>query len=147
MAVVLLMSGPVFAKNVSQNCGCGLGHEVIGDKEGLGWNLLGTFLNGICGNQTFGMTTGTLGCDAGMKLVMQEQMEIFVAENRDSLARDIAAGNGETLSALAEIAHVSHTDQLQAFSVLQSNFDTIYPDANVSDKHVATVIGDILESI
>ena len=147
VAVVFMMASSAYAKNVSQNCGCGLGHELIGQKEGLVWNLLGTFLNGICGNQTFGMTTGTLGCDTGGKLVMNERMEIFVAENRDGLAQVIAPGNAETLSALAEIAQVSSDNQTRMFSMLQSNFDTIYPDANVSDKHVVTVINDIMASI
>mgnify|MGYP003587314991 FL=1 len=78
---------------------------------------------------------------------MNERMEIFVAENRDGLAQDIAAGNGETLSALAEIAQVSSDNKPRMFSMLQSNFDTIYPDANVSDKHVVTVINDIMASI
>lgn len=147
ISVVLMMASSGFANTVSQDCGCGLGRELIGQKEGLVWGVLGTFLNGICGNQTFGMTSGTLGCDTGGKIVMNERLEIFVADNRDNLANDIAAGKGETLSALAEIAQVSPDNQGRMFSALQSNFDTIYPDANVSDKHVVTVINDIVASI
>jgi hypothetical protein len=147
ISVVLMMASSTYANTVSQDCGCGLGNVLIGQKEGLVWGLLGTFLNGLCGNQTFGMTTGTLGCDTGGKIVMNEQMEVFVADNRDNLAHDIAAGNGETLSALAEIAHVTPENQGRLFTQLQSNFDVIYPDANVSDKHVVTVINDIVASI
>ncbi len=147
MTVVLMMAGSAFANTVSQDCGCGLGRVLIGEKQGLVWNLLGTFLNGICGNQTFGMTTGTLGCDTGGKIVMNERMEHFVADNRDNLAQDIASGKGETLAALAEIAQVAPENQGRMFSMLQSSFDAIYPDANVSDKHVVTVINDIVASI
>lgn len=147
ISVVLMMASSSYANTVSQDCGCGLGRVVLGEKTGLVWNLLGTFLNGICGNQTFGMTTGTLGCDTGGKIVMNERLEIFVADNRDNLAQDIAAGKGETLSALAEIAQISPDNQDRMFSALQSSFDAIYPDANVSDKHVVTVINDIVASI
>ena len=147
ISVVLMMASSGYANTVSQDCGCGLGHELIGQKEGLVWGLLGTFLNGICGNQTFGMTSGTLGCNTGGKMVMNEQMEIFVADNRDNLAQDIAAGQGETLNALAEIAQITPENQGRMFTALQSNFDAIYPDAKVSDKHVVTVINDIVASI
>jgi len=147
ISAVLMMASSGYANTVSQDCGCGLGRELIGQKEGLVWDLLGTFLNGICGNQTFGMTSGTLGCNTGGKMVMNEQLEIFVADNRDNLASDIAAGKGETLSALAEITQVSPDNQGRMFSALQSNFNAIYPDANVSDKHVVTVINDIVASI
>lgn len=147
VSVVLMMAGSVSANTVSQDCGCGLGSVLIGQKEGLVWGVLGATLNGICGNQTFGMTTGTLGCNTGGKIVMNEKMEIFVADNRDNLAQDIAAGKGETLSALAEIAQVAPEKQGRMFTMLQSNFDVIYPDAKVSDKHVVTVINDIVASI
>jgi hypothetical protein len=147
ISAVLMMASSSYANTVSQDCGCGLGRELIGQKEGLVWNLLGTFLNGICGNQTFGMTSGTLGCNTGGKMVMNEQLEIFVADNRDNLAQDIASGKGETLSALAEITQISPDNQGRMFSALQSNFNAIYPDANVSDKHVVTVINDIVASI
>src|SRR6056297_3858851 len=49
-------------RTVREDCGCGLGGYAIGEETGLLWKLLGTFLNGLCGNQTFAMSTGTLGC-------------------------------------------------------------------------------------
>lgn len=144
---VMMISSASYANTVAQDCGCGLGKVLIGEKEGLVWNLLGTFLNGLCGNQTFAMTTGTLGCDYGGKLVMNEKMNIFVADNMDSLATDIASGQGESLEALAEIARVPSENQGRLFTMLQANFESIYPDAEVSHKHVVNSISDIIASI
>lgn len=144
---VMMMSSTGFANTVAQDCGCGLGKVLIGEKEGLVWNLLGTCLNGTCGNQTFGMTTGTLGCDYGGKLVMNEKVNIFVADNMDNLAADIASGQGESLDALAEIAQISAENKGKVFVALQANFDSIYPNAEVSHKHVVTSISDIIASI
>ncbi|MCP4116136.1 MAG: DUF3015 domain-containing protein [Desulfobacteraceae bacterium] len=141
-ATLVLISVTAYANTVSEDCGCGLGHVLIGDKEGLVWGLLGTCLNGTSGNQTFGMTTGTLGCDTGGKIVMNEKIDIFVADNMDNLAMDIAAGEGETLEALAEIALVS--DKTAFFVTLQNNFDTIYPSDNVSYNHVSATIRAML---
>ena len=141
-ATLLLFTTTAYANTVSQDCGCGLGRVLVGDKEGLVWNLVGTCLNGTSGNQTFGMTTGTLGCDTGGKMVMNEKIDIFVADNMDNLAIDIAAGQGETLDALAEIANVS--DKAAFFTTLQSNFDSIYPSDNVSYNHVSGSITAML---
>jgi hypothetical protein len=147
ISVILMMSGAAYANTVSQDCGCGLGRVLIGDKEGLVWNLLGTCLNGTCGNQTFGMTTGTLGCDTGGKIVMNEQVKIFVADNMDNLATDIASGQGESLDALAEIAGIPADKKASAYTALQANFDSIYPDAHVSDVHVSASINEIIANI
>ncbi len=141
-ATLLLFTTTGYANTVSQDCGCGLGRVLIGDNEGLVWNLLGTCLNGTLGNQTFGMTTGTLGCDTGGKIVMNEKIDIFVADNMDNLAIDIAAGQGETLDALAEIAMVS--DKSAFFTTLQNNFEEIYPSDDVSYNHVSGSITAML---
>lgn len=147
LAALAMMTGTVYANTVSQDCGCGLGHVLIGEKEGLVWGILGSCLNGTCGNQTFGMTTGTLGCDTGGKFVMNEKIKVFVADNMDNLASDIAAGQGESLEALAEIAQIPSEKQPSVFAALQSNFDTIYPDAQVNETHVSTSINSIIAQI
>lgn len=143
----MMMCGVSFANTVAEDCGCGLGKELIGEKEGLAWNLLGTCLNGTSGNQTFGMSSGTLGCDYGGKIVMNEKIDLFVADNMDNLAVDIAAGQGESLEALAEIAQVSADNQAAFFATLQDNFDVIYPTAEVSHEQVTGNITAIVKAI
>ena len=145
--LLLVFSTTSYAATVAQDCGCGLGKEAIGEKEGLGWNLLGTFLNSLSGNQTFAMSTGTLGCSEPTKFVVNERMDIFVADNMDNLAVDIATGNGENLDALMEIAQISGADKTKARTALQANFDTIYPAANVEHTDVAQSIRGVLAQI
>lgn len=144
LGVLLVSAGTSYGATVAQDCGCGLGKVAIGEKEGLGWNLLGTFLNGLSGNQTFGMTSGTLECGGTQNLVMDRHIEIFVADNMDNLAVDIAAGGGESLDALAEIARVAPRDRGHLSSELQAHFDTIYPDADVSHTQVAATLRQII---
>lgn len=147
-ASLLMFTASVYAANtVSEDCGCGLGRELIGEKQGLAWDLLGTLLNGTFGNQTFGMTSGTLGCDTGGKIAMNEKVDIFVADNMDNLAIDIASGQGESLDALAEIAMISGDNKEVFFSALQNNFDQIYPTDTVSYSHVSGTIMEIASNI
>ncbi len=146
LALVAMVSTSSMA-NVASDCGCGLGQVIIGQKSGFLWNLLGTCLNGTLGNQTLGMTTGTLGCRSsiGGKLVKNEKLNSFVADNLDNLAIDIASGNGESLNALAELAQID--DKVNFFAQLKANFDSIYSSANVDHKHVVKEINNIIANI
>ncbi len=132
---------------VREDCGCGLGGYAIGQETGLIWKLVGTFLNGLCGNQTFAMTSGTLGCGEPQSLAVLEQMNIFVADNMDALAVDIAQGNGESLDALAEIAAIPEEKRPIFYSTLQQNFDRIYISADVTNDNVVNEISQILDTI
>jgi hypothetical protein len=143
----LMFTASAYAANVSEDCGCGLGKQLIGEKEGLFWKLAGTCLNGTSGNQTFGMTSGTLGCDSDRELAMNEQVDNFIADNMDNLAIDIASGQGESLDALAEIAMIEKNGKEVFFSKLQDNFDKIYPTDTVSYNHISDAIMDIASTI
>jgi len=147
LGALMVLSGTSYAATVTENCGCGLGKELIGEKTGLAWNILGTTLNGTSGNQTFGISSGTLGCSKPESFVSNERMDIFVADNMDSLAVDIASGNGENLDALMEIAQVSGADKAAACEALQANFDTIYPTADVNNTAVSLSIRGVLAQI
>lgn len=146
LCLVCMASAAVADNTVRQDCGCGLGGYAIGNETGLVWKLVGTFLNGISGNQTFAMSTGTLGCGQPQKLAMLEQLNIFVADNMDELATDIAKGEGESLDALAEIAQVPAAERSHFYSELQRNFDRIYASDDVTNEKVANEISSILNS-
>lgn len=147
LIVSFMMVGTATAANVRQDCGCGLGGMALAEKEGLIWNLVGTFLNGICANQTFGMTSGTLDCSRPTKMAMLDRINVFVADNMDNLAVDIAQGQGESLDALAEIANVPSQKRSAFYSALQNNFDTIYPTADVTNDTVVKSIANIIDTI
>lgn len=131
---------------VKQNTGCGLGTMIFGEKDGLLFQLLATTTNGICGNQTFGMTSGTLGCAPMKGIVSNEKINIYVADNMDNLAKDIAKGNGEYLETLALLMSVSDGDKQVFFSKLQANFNNIYTSNEVTSTDVVKNIEAVLHS-
>jgi hypothetical protein len=147
LILCMMMVSVASASTVRQDCGCGLGAVAIGEKEGLLWNLLGTLLNGTFGNNTFGMSSGTSDCGRPEKLAILDQMNIFVADNMDALAVDIAQGNGDSLDALAEIARISEPNRPVFYSALQNNFSQIYPSTDVTSDTVVTEISKIMETI
>jgi len=130
-----------------ENCGRGLGTMLLGDREPLLMQLVVSSLNGLYGNQTFGITFGTLGCDKPKALVLNEMLDKFVADNMDNLAVDIASGQGESLDALADLAEVPPDKRQGLYREFQASFDQIYPSAQITHKEVVTQLVNIIERI
>jgi hypothetical protein len=93
--------------------------------------------NGTSMNQTFGITSGTLGCKKA-KLVMNETAQDFVASNMDTLAKEIAMGHGESIDTLAELLNVADKDAFA--TALQANYNKIYTSKNAK-------MADVLDNI
>lgn len=146
VSILLLTVGMAHAVP-KDNCGCGLGTMVFQNQDGLFSQVLAVSTNGLFGNQTFGISSGTLGCDRPQDLARNEQVNRFVAANMDNLAIDIATGQGESLNTLAELIQVPREKRPVLYSALQNEFDTIYPDPQVTHQHVIEQISVIVAKI
>jgi hypothetical protein len=113
--------------------GCGLGAMLIGSKPGI-TQIFAATTNGSFGNQTFGITSGTLGCAAAPAPGMASA-KTYVETNRQSFAKDVARGQGETISNLSQLGGCADSSAVAA--KLQANFKTVFPSANVSDAQVS----------
>lgn len=122
--------------------GCGLGSLLLGDEPGMVQILVAT-LNGIAGNQTFGITSGTLNCEKQAQFSSNERLNQFVVANLDSIAKDIAYGYGESLDTLSELLNIPIEKRIEIYSKLQSNFSNIF----VSEDIEATSVIDSIISI
>lgn len=135
-SVVLAANGPA---------GCGLGSTVIfPDANEWHEHVLAATTNGTSGNQTFGMTSGTLGCEAANGPLAGVQS--FMDNNMDQLAAETAKGQGETLSALTELVGVSAVDSAEFAALMQSNFDSMFSteatSASAYDAMVSAMAGN-----
>lgn len=144
----MMLAGSAFAAGeFRQNTGCGLGAAALGKSafaDTLIGNLVVTFLNGISGNQTFGITTGTSECKAPSKVADNGILKEFVIANMDNLAKDIAMGQGESLTTLAELMGVAKDSRTAVYAKLQSNFSNIFTSENVD---AAQVVDNIITVI
>lgn len=124
IAGALLASASTFAL-ASGPAGCGLGTTVVfPDANEWHEHVLAATTNATSGNQTFGMTSGTLGCEAANGPLMAAQS--FMDDNMDQLAAEAAVGEGETLAAFAEVMGVNAQDQTAFNQSLQSNYDSVF---------------------
>ena len=100
--------------------GCGLGSMLFEGKEGLVMNVLAATFNGSSGNQTFAMSTGTLGCEDAKTAKVTSVA--FIEGNIIALSNDIARGEGETLEAYLQLNGKENADK----AVLKNNFEAIF---------------------
>ena len=135
----LALTSSVYANS---NTGCGLGSVLIKDQSTLVMQVLAATTNGTSGNQTFGITSGTLNCDKPSMIASNDKLNKFVAENMDELALDISAGQGETLSTVATLMNVKDTSSFSA--KLQKNFSNIYASENVNSANVIDSIAKFM---
>ncbi|MDW8373300.1 MAG: DUF3015 family protein [Planctomycetota bacterium] len=144
---VLALSAPLYASDdLRANVGIGLGTVIFEGQSGLLSQVLAATTNGCFGNQTFAITTGTLGARPWKGIVSNGDVQRFVADNMDRLARDIAAGEGETLETLAELIAIPR-DQRRVFARnLQLHFTDIYTSPSVTSTEVVENIARIVAS-
>ena len=117
------------AAMADENTGCGLGANIMKGKSGLVPHIIAATLNGISGNQTFGMTSGTSGCSVDGTVQLDKQQETFVAKNHEALSEDMARGQGEYLVAYARVLGCSDASAATFASATQAEYETIIGSA------------------
>jgi hypothetical protein len=120
--------------------GCGLGSLVF-EPSSKWTQIFAATTNGTFGTQTFGISSGTSNCDhlSGGTA----SAEAFVETNRGALAKDIARGQGETLSSLGRLAGCQESAKVGPS--LQQNFKKIFPEAGMSDAEVGKAVVKVLK--
>ncbi len=136
IAVAALSLLPLTQALADQDIGCGLGSMVFAGQEGKVFKVLGATTNGTSGNQTFGITFGTLGCDGTGPVTSTETVSLFIDGNVDQLARDMSRGEGETLATLADVWGFSEQDKEKFAALTQANFSAVFTSENVTSQTV-----------
>lgn len=108
--------------------GCGLGSVLFKGQEGLVSNVLAATFNGSSGNQTFGMSSGTLGCEDAQTAKVSAVS--FVEANTVALANDIARGQGETLNTYLSMVKKDKADK----KVLRKHYKNIFAKGNTAKQ-------------
>ncbi|MFN2360512.1 MAG: DUF3015 domain-containing protein [Marinobacter sp.] len=122
--------------------GCGVGAMIWKGQSGIAPHVLAATTNATFGNQTFGMTTGTLGCQTNQSV---QSMAMYMDSNIDKVARDMSRGSGENLDTVAVLLGVDDADRDAFRKVLQDNFATIFPSSDTTSGEAVDAIVSLLE--
>ncbi len=132
-AALTFQAAPALADD---NVGCGWGTMIFEGSSGLLPNVGAATTNAFLGNQTFGISSGSLGCNQNNTIGAIQRQEMFVAGNIEQLAMDMAMGGGETLSAFAQVLEIEEADRASFYSMSKSHFVEIFSAPNVSSDEV-----------
>lgn len=113
-------SNPV---NPSGTDGCGLGWQVTQKKTMLGTTVRAT-TNAVV-PPTFGMTSGTMGCDKHEIAKNDMDAAKFAFNNQESLSIEMAQGQGEYLTGFAKTLGCKDAVQGEFAKMTQENFESI----------------------
>jgi len=131
------------------DAGCGLGSMIFGNQQGpvqifaATTNLIGY---GPINTQNFAISSGTSNCDAkGFDTAKLEQ-EQFVASNFSGLAKEMATGQGEQLTALAGLMGCPTVQQSRFNTVAQQNYQAIFASDSTTPAEVLTAVRGVVSN-
>ena len=145
IAVALLAAVPFASQAKESGPGCGLGSQLFEGQSGVAPHVLAVTTNGISGNQTFGMTTGSLGCDPSQTITIAAA-DIYLNANMEKVARGMATGEGEALDTLADLMGIEAQDKTVFFKASQQNFGKIFSSNDISSNDVLAALKDVMKN-
>ena len=115
--------------------GCGLGKLAWQDyphAKTKGAQILIATTNSFFGTQTFGISTGTMGCSDDGRWWAEQKATMFAELNADALAQEMAQGRGEHLASMATLLGVPDQQHEAFFSMAQARYAALSQAGDVS---------------
>ncbi|MEK7322287.1 MAG: DUF3015 family protein [Pseudomonadota bacterium] len=144
IAALVTLSPLGAAMAAPNNVGCGVGAIIFEGQTGVAPQVLAVTTNGTLGNQTFGITSGTLGCAKDGVVANPVKVSLFLDTNLDKLAYDMAVGQGETLESLANLIGVDSAHKAAFFAATKSNFAEIVSSEQADTQDVIAGLNRVL---
>ena len=141
-----LIGAPAAMATADDDVGCGLGAKLLDGKSGMWMKAFAAIINGSSSNQAFGISSGTLGCSPEGTVTAQERVQLFADANFDRLAVDMAHGQGETLATFATLLDVPADQQGALFTLVRSNFASLYPTDDVTAGDMLATLFDLMQA-
>lgn len=144
---LVVASGVLMSVNAQalDSTGCGLGSMAWRGQSGVAPQVLAVTTNVSFGNQSFGISSGTSGCDQNGRVTggTGKMALAFLENNMEQFAMDAAAGRGETIETLAGILNV---DSSELGANAQQNFAVLFPNQNTDAVSLTVALLDIAKA-
>ena len=145
VAFVGMQASLAMAANPDTGPGCGLGKlawQNYPNQKTIGVQTMEATTNGLMGNQTFWISSGTSGCTNDGKFWAQEKVNVFAALNFENLAQDMAQGQGEHLASLAALMGIPASQQPAFFAMTQEKYASLMAAGETSPVALVKALND-----
>jgi len=144
LLVVALLAGCSSFAMADQDVGCGLGTMIFSGQSGLLPKVFAATTNGTFGNQTFGITTGTLGCEQDGVISSRAKLSMYTGSNIENVARDMSVGHGDSLNVVADLMGVKDQDKAHFFETTKANFGKIFAPENKTTGQILAALHQVM---
>ena len=141
LVCALVAAAPAAMAQANNVGSCGWGSKLFEGQRGVFAQVLAATTNNTSSN-TFSITTGTSGCTSDGLVTSGWRTAMFIDGTRLALARDAAAGQGETLDALMAVMAVKPADQDYFKSTLKARFAMVFGNENIAGNLKSLLAGD-----
>jgi hypothetical protein len=121
--------------------GCGLGYMLLShDSDSKVAQILGATTNHSSGTQTFGITTGTCGCNTDGSLTMGKESMAYAEANFESLRREMAVGKGEYVETFAALLGATESTRPDLLKFFQSEYTRLFPSTQTTADEMLSIL-------
>lgn len=120
--------------------GCGLGTMIFPGNKKIVPQVLAATTNGSFGNQTFGISTGTIGCTNDGLASRDHELKLYAEANIEHLAQEMAQGRGEHLASLASLLGIPQDQQEAFFKMTQERYTHLFKSNETSSEELLTAL-------
>lgn len=122
--------------------GCGWGTKIFEGQTGVAPHIFAATTNGTSYNQMFGISSGSIGCDP--ENVIESAVTTYLDHNMDTVAQDMARGEGEALVSLAQVIGIPAKHQALFYETTQENFEVIFKDHTTTRADVVKALHSVM---
>jgi hypothetical protein len=146
-ALAILALSPFAVAHADPDAGCGAGSKIWEGNHGTIYKIMAATTNGSFGNQTFGISSGTLGCHQDGTVTASARIPLFASANFEQLQTDMARGHGDALDALATLYGIQDAADRTAFEVMtQTHFAQLFVSSEVSSTDMLDTLNALMKS-
>lgn len=147
VALAILALSPFAVAHADPDAGCGAGSKIWEGNRGAIYKIMAATTNGSFGNQTFGISSGTLGCHQDGVVTASARIPLFASANFEQLQSDMARGHGEALDALASLYGITDGADRTAFqSMTQTHFAELFISTEVSSTEMLNTLNGLMKA-
>ena len=120
--------------------GCGLGTMIFPHNKKIVPQVLAATTNGSFGNQTFGISTGTIGCTNDGLASRDHELKLYAEANIENLAQEMAQGRGEHLASLAVLLGIPQNQQDAFFKMTQEKYTILFKSDETTSAELLSAL-------
>jgi len=124
--------------------GCGLGYLLLSKNSPSRLaQIFGATTNHTFGTQTFGITSGTSGCNQDGTLVAGKEAVAYAEVNFESLRQDIADGQGEYLESFMAVLGTPADKRHALAQFLQTQYSMLFASPRTTPDEMLQTLNSL----